>query len=86
MIPVCFTDGKTTIILSPNPVSDELTITLPENSGYEYFEIYNSLGQIVFTGNILKKTVVNTKNFLAGMYTIKFSNGASFEFKKIIKE
>jgi len=50
------------------------------------FDILNALGQVVFTGNLQEKTVVQTSNFASGVYLIKLSNGNSFEFKKIIKE
>jgi hypothetical protein len=70
----------------PNPVSDELVI---ENKGVNdkiYFEIYNAIGQMVFSGNFTGKTIVQTSAFPTGVYLIKLSAGKTVEIKKIIKE
>jgi len=50
------------------------------------FEILNSIGQRVFKGNVLEKTVVPTANFAPGIYLIKLESGKTFTFKKIVKE
>ena len=70
----------------PNPVSNELIIEISGNKELTNFEIYNSIGQVVYTGNLLEKTTVKTDSFAAGVYIIKLANGKTFEFKKIIKE
>ena len=70
----------------PNPVTNELTIELEGNTQKVDFEIINSLGQSVFSGVILEKTVVQTTNFTSGIYLIKLKSGTTFEFKKVIKE
>ncbi len=69
----------------PNPVSDELIIELEGNNENVRFDILNSIGQIVFKGNLADKTTVQTSNFAPGVYLIKLENGKTFEFKKIIK-
>jgi len=48
-------------------------------------EIINSIGQAVYTGNIIEKKVVSTKHFIPGLYVIKIKNGDKIEFKKIQK-
>jgi len=70
----------------PNPVTNELTIELKGNTKKIDFEIINSLGQVVYNGNIVEKTVVQMANFAPGIYIIKFESGKTFEFKKIVKE
>jgi len=70
----------------PNPVSNELILVSKGNKDKVYFEIFNSIGQIVFKGNIIEKTIVQTANFSPGVYLIKLENGKIFEFKKIVKE
>ncbi|MFA5972729.1 MAG: T9SS type A sorting domain-containing protein, partial [Lentimicrobiaceae bacterium] len=70
----------------PNPVTNELIIEIKANTKKTNFEILNSIGQVAFKGNLLERTVVQTSGFAPGMYLIKFENGKSFEFKKIIKE
>jgi len=70
----------------PNPITNELVI---ENNGYKdrlNFDILNSIGQIVFKGILLDKTIVQTAGFTSGIYLIKLENGTSSEIKKIIKQ
>ncbi|HNX88445.1 MAG TPA: C10 family peptidase [Paludibacteraceae bacterium] len=70
----------------PNPVSGELTIEIEENKDNFDFEIYNSIGQLVYKGNLIEKTVVQTSSFAPGVFLIKLENGKMFEVQKIIKE
>ena len=74
-----------TINIYPNPVSNELIIEMKGNNKKTDFEILNSIGQVVFSGNLFQKTTVNTSKFTSGVYLIKIKNGKSFEFKKLIK-
>ena len=74
------------ISIYPNPVTNELIIEKKGNREKIDFEILNTLGQIVFKGNLIEKTVVQTNNYTPGVYLIKLQNGKSFEFNKIIKE
>lgn len=69
----------------PNPVTNQLTIELKGNTNKVDFEIINSLGQAIFTGQVLESTVVPTTNFTPGIYLIKLKSGKTFEFKKIVK-
>ncbi len=70
----------------PNPVSNELVIEMVGNKEKVSFEIYNSIGQSIYKGNLIEKTIVQTTNFAQGVYIIKLENGKVFEFKKIVKE
>jgi hypothetical protein len=74
------------IFIYPNPVTNELIIENRGSIEKMSFDILNSSGQIVFTGNLSGKEIVNTSGFLPGIYMIKLKNGISFEIKKIIKE
>jgi len=74
------------ISIYPNPVRNELIIEIEGNNETINFEIYNSLGQVVYKGNLIEKTVVQTNGFTPGVYLIKLDNNKSFEFRKIIKE
>ena len=79
------TGNSGVIKVYPNPVSDELII---ENNGTKNslsYNIRNSIGQIVFKGNLSERTVVQTTNFSPGIYLMKIENRKSFEFKKIVK-
>jgi hypothetical protein len=79
-------EGYNSFIVYPNPVSDELNIEFKGNKVRRSFEIFNSIGQIIFKGTLLEKTIVQTTNFARGVYLVKLENGRSFEFKKILKE
>lgn len=70
----------------PNPFSDELIIEIEGNNKNVAFEILNSIGQIIYKGNLLEKTIVQTNIFSSGVYLIKLEDGKNLEFKKIIKE
>ena len=80
------TENNKTIKVYPNPVSNELIIEIDGNNKVLNFEILNAIGKMVFKGNLLDKTIVQTTNFALGVYLIKLENGRTFEFKKIIKE
>lgn len=67
----------------PNPARNELIIELKENRQNIKFEILNSIGQVVFKGTLLEKTVVPTNCFAPGMYLIKLENNKIFRLMKI---
>ena len=75
-----------TIKVYPNPVTNELILEIEGNTETINFEIYNAIGQAVYKGSLLTKTVVNTNSFATGVYLIKLANGKTLEFKKIVKE
>lgn len=79
-------EPNSVIKVYPNPVSNELIIEIECGIEKMNFEILNAIGQVVFKGNFVKKTTVQTSNFAPGVYLIKLENGKTFEFKKIIKE
>ena len=68
----------------PNPVSDQLTIEIKGNIEKVNLEIFNSLGQNVYTGYLFEKATIETSNFTSGVYVIKFTSGNTVENKKII--
>jgi uncharacterized delta-60 repeat protein len=74
------------IAVYPNPVASELSIEIPGNNEKTSFEILNSIGQVVFKGNLVEKVTVPTSNFTPGFYLVKVGNGKTYEFKKIIKQ
>ncbi len=74
------------ISIYPNPVNNELTIIMKGNKEKINFEILNIVGQVVFKGYVLEKAIVKTSSFLPDIYILKFENGTTYEFKKIVKE
>jgi hypothetical protein len=78
-----FKVGNNKISIFPIPIKNEFKIDF---EGGSTFEILNLMGQVIYTGNINKSQIVQTTDFSAGTYLIKFKIGKSFEYKKIIKE
>jgi uncharacterized delta-60 repeat protein len=81
------------ILIYPNPVSNELNIEIEGNKGLVNYEIFNSIGQVVFKGKAIEKTTIQTSNFAPGIYLIKLGKlpigqigDKAFEIKKIVKE
>lgn len=74
------------ILVYPNPVSDELIIENRRNEEKTDFEIYNSMGQVVFKGILLQKATISTIKYTPGVYLLKIRNGKTFEFLQIIKD
>jgi len=85
-IDTIYNNNINNINVYPNPVTNELIIEIEGNTETVNFEIYNAIGQVVFKGSLLTKTVVNTNSFATGVYLIKLANGKTLEFKKIVKE
>ena len=79
-------DNNKTIKVYPNPVSNELVIEITGNTDKQTYEIYNSIGQVIYQGYLVEKTTVKTTDFAPGVYMIKLENGKTFEFKKILKK
>ena len=79
-------DNNKTINVYPNPVSNELVIEITGNKDKQAYEIYNSIGQVVYKGFLIEKTTVQTTDFSSGVYMIKLENGKTFEFKKVLKK
>ncbi|MBK8449117.1 MAG: T9SS type A sorting domain-containing protein [Saprospiraceae bacterium] len=70
----------------PNPVKDVLKL---ETSGVHNkipFEITNSFGQLIYEGILNTRIQIPTKDFPAGLYTIKFQTEKLMLIKNLIKE
>ncbi len=72
--------------IHPNPFYDNVTIESEGNNNAINFEIINAIGQVIYKGNFVKNTIVQTTGFTTGVYLIKFYNGKTLCFKKIIKK
>ena len=70
----------------PNPVTDELIIEYVGNKEKTDFQILNTISQIVFSGSMVDRTVVETNNLTPGVYLVKIKSGDTFGFKKMIKK
>ncbi len=70
----------------PNPVTDELLIEIEGYNEVLNFQILNAIGQVIFNGNFVGRSTVQTSNFAPGIYLIKLENGSTFELNKVIKQ
>jgi hypothetical protein len=78
--------GDAELKVYPNPFTDEIILESKGNTNNTDFEIFNSQGQVVFSGLLQEMTVVQTNNLAQGIYFIRLKSGVTFEFRKIIKK
>lgn len=78
--------SRNSIKTYPNPLSNQLIIEIKGNTQKTDFEIFNSFGQVIYKGCLFEKVVIQTSNFSPGVYVVKFNNGKTFDFKKVLKE
>jgi subtilase family serine protease len=78
--------SSTTIKIYPNPVSNELVVECKGNKERINFEILNSMGQMIYCGELFEKATVQTTHFAPGFYMVKFHNEKISGTKKIIKK
>jgi hypothetical protein len=71
------------ISIYPNPVKEQFSIDF---KGGSTFEILNLMGKVIYNGDLNKSAVVQSTILSKGAYIIKFKNGNTFEYRKIIKE
>jgi len=77
---VSLVENENTFSIYPNPTTEMLTIESAETTSYQ---IYNSMGQIVKTGNlIVGKNQLNVEEFSNGVYTIKTLTGQEVFVKR----
>lgn len=74
---------RSDIRIYPNPVKEVLHIDFSTGS---LFEIMNLTGQVVYSGDLAVKCIVNMCNFKPGMYVVKIQAGTGYVYQKILKE
>ncbi len=74
------------ISIYPNPVSNNLKIEWNGNNELLYIQVLNALGAVVYEGDFVEKTTLQTRDFAPGVYLLKLENGKTAKIKKIIKE
>ena len=88
-LPVAINDinmDKSSISVFPNPTYDKITVSSLEK--VNTIEIYNVLGEKVYTANYFKQqttTEIDLTPFQRGIYFVKIYNGKKFYLEKIIK-
>ncbi len=59
--------------LFPSPATTQLSIEALGNGKFEY-QVYNTLGQLMKSGNATQQAILNIQHFASGTYTILISN------------
>lgn len=72
-------------VVFPNPANDQLTIVGNQLSAAAKVSIVNSLGQLMYAGNIPANHTLDIQNLTSGIYYVKLSDNGSTAVKKIIK-
>ncbi len=78
-----------TLHIQPNPVSDNLYIALPENAKGGVLELYNTLGQMVYSERIVEGNTTQTvgvNNLSKGIYMLRYTSGEETTTQRIVKE
>jgi hypothetical protein len=81
-------DGLQTpdLVIFPNPVVNELIIENKASNEMLFVEIFNATGQVVYDGNLIGKTIVQTSDFAPGIYLVKITGRDFLQLKKIVKD
>lgn len=73
------------IRIYPNPFSDELIIEYDNNTDKAYFEILNTLGEVIYKNYMYNKAVIPVSNFPAGLYIIRIEGTKQFQAEWVVK-
>lgn len=78
-------DVRQSVVLYPNPVTNELNITTSNSEIIESMTVYNSLGQMVKMSKGDNKTI-DMSNLISGSYFVKVQTDKDLINKKIVKK
>lgn len=78
--------GKDAVSLFPNPVSNVLTIKLPDNNSKATVSLYNFKGDLILRKSINQGSVLSLGHIPAGMYFAKVIGSGRTFIKTIIKQ
>lgn len=87
-------DEMSSPLVTPNPATDRITINLPEdcrNHDKTLIEIYDMLGKLVYSQNVLggqssNDVVINTEGFTPGVYIVNINSGLVNLSEKFVVE
>ncbi|WP_052172476.1 T9SS type A sorting domain-containing protein [Psychroserpens jangbogonensis] len=70
------------VSIFPNPSRDYITIMMPNLETIKKYSILNALGQEVIKGSIKSNEEIDIRNFMNGLYFMKFDDGNTLKFLK----
>ena len=84
------TNAPATLRLYPNPITDELVISVDGRSSVSdergaTITIVNALGQIVYNGAYTDNTRVRTTDFAPGVYVVLFEYKETIVYRAVVK-
>lgn len=81
-------DLESLISFYPNPVKDDLNISLNVANEAVNYQIFNTLGQRVSAGSLNSNSInqIDMSSYLSGMYFVKLSTASQSITKKIVKK
>ena len=86
-------EGKTGIILYPNPVTDDFTLMIPVEVPHETVEVqvFDNNSRIVYSEKLhlvkgTNRVEVDSKGYLSGIYIVKIKTGTKVVSKVILKK
>lgn len=77
---------KDDFMLYPNPVRDNIHITLPKNISQAVFTLYDMQGRTLIHQNITNHDIVSLKNFAEGLYLYNLTTDKQQYQGKILKK
>jgi len=69
----------------PNPVQDMLTLNTDVVSGSLKAEVYNAVGQLVYSSALSGKSQIDFSSYASGVYTVKVTDGDNVTIRRIVK-
>jgi hypothetical protein len=70
----------------PNPISNEVIVEIPGNTKRLSYKIVNALGQMMSTGEVTEKVVVDTRPLASGVYCLMLNEGEKMVQIKLVKK
>jgi uncharacterized surface protein with fasciclin (FAS1) repeats len=75
------------VVVYPNPVAEQLTISMPSMVGSTVYSIYSITGELIATGNLYSTTTsISTDALAQGMYQLKVVNGNDCVTRSFMKK
>lgn len=74
-------------VIYPNPVANQLNISLPASGSQSLARLYHSCGQLVISTTIVDaETSLEVRHLAKGIYILELTNGLELTKTKIIKQ
>ena len=79
------TDKGLAYQIYPNPFKDYFIVQLEGKTKEVPLELYNAMGNLVFSSYVQAETRINMKKFPIGFYYCKIGKGLNMRIEKMVK-